>query len=103
MTSLFTKIIARQIPADIVYEDDLAIAFKDIHPAAPFHVLVEDGQLILRSIKYKARLIPVTPELFIAGWANVLFSRDAAGRISGFRYGDREMPLAEFARIGNQP
>lgn len=70
---------------------------------APFHVLVEDGQLILRSIKYKARLIPVTPELFIAGWANVLFSRDAAGRISGFRYGDREMPLAEFARIGNQP
>ena len=40
MTSLFTKIIARQIPADIVYEDELATAFKDIPAAAPFHVLV---------------------------------------------------------------
>jgi histidine triad (HIT) family protein len=38
--SIFSKIIARQIPADIVYEDDQALAFRDIHPAAPFHVLV---------------------------------------------------------------
>lgn len=68
---------------------------------APFHVLAEGGQLILRSIKYKARLTPVTRELFMAGWANVLFSRDAAGRVSGFRYGDRETPLAEFTRVGD--
>lgn len=40
MATLFTKIIERQIPADIVYEDELVIAFRDIHPAAPFHVLV---------------------------------------------------------------
>ena len=39
-TTIFGKIIARQIPADIVYEDDQALAFRDIHPAAPFHVLV---------------------------------------------------------------
>jgi len=38
--TLFEKIIAREIPADIVYEDDLAIAFRDINPQAPFHVLV---------------------------------------------------------------
>jgi len=38
--TLFSKIIRREIPADIVYEDDLAIAFKDIHPQAPVHILL---------------------------------------------------------------
>lgn len=38
--SIFQKIIDREIPADIVYEDDLALAFRDIHPQAPVHVLV---------------------------------------------------------------
>ena len=38
--TLFTKIIRREIPADIVYEDDLALAFRDINPQAPFHILV---------------------------------------------------------------
>ncbi|NEQ40998.1 MAG: histidine triad nucleotide-binding protein [Okeania sp. SIO3I5] len=38
--TLFTKIIRREIPADIVYEDDLALAFRDINPQAPIHILV---------------------------------------------------------------
>lgn len=38
--TLFKKIIDREIPADIVYEDDRALAFRDIHPQAPVHVLV---------------------------------------------------------------
>lgn len=38
--TLFEKIIAREISAEIVYEDDLAIAFHDIHPQAPTHLLV---------------------------------------------------------------
>jgi histidine triad (HIT) family protein len=38
--TLFEKLIARQIPADIVYEDDLLFAFRDIHPQAPTHILV---------------------------------------------------------------
>lgn len=38
--TLFERIIARQIPADIVYEDAYAVAFRDIHPQAPVHVLV---------------------------------------------------------------
>lgn len=40
MASIFTKIIQRDIPADIVFEDDLCIAFKDIAPKAPTHLLV---------------------------------------------------------------
>ncbi|AFY59434.1 histidine triad nucleotide-binding protein [Synechococcus sp. PCC 6312] len=38
--TLFTKIINRQIPAEIIYEDDLAIAIKDINPQAPIHLLI---------------------------------------------------------------
>ncbi len=38
--TLFTKIINREIPADIVYEDDQCICIRDIHPQAPTHVLV---------------------------------------------------------------
>ena len=38
--TLFEKIIAREIPAEIVYEDDLCIAFNDISPQAPCHILI---------------------------------------------------------------
>ena len=38
--TLFAKIINKQIPADIVYEDDLCLAFRDINPQAPVHVLL---------------------------------------------------------------
>ena len=38
--TLFEKLIAREIPADIVFEDDLVIAFRDIKPQAPTHVLI---------------------------------------------------------------
>lgn len=38
--SIFTKIIQREIPADIVYEDDEFISFRDINPKAPIHVLI---------------------------------------------------------------
>ena len=37
---LFEKIIDREIPADIVYEDDLCIAIQDINPQAPIHILL---------------------------------------------------------------
>ena len=39
MATLFDKIIAREIPADIVHEDDEVLAFRDIRPQAPVHVL----------------------------------------------------------------
>ena len=59
-TTIFKKIIDREVPADIVYEDDRCLAFRDVSPQAPTHVLVipkkeiaslaelsdEDGDLI---------------------------------------------------------
>jgi histidine triad (HIT) family protein len=40
MSCLFCRIIAREIPASIVYEDDRVLAFNDINPQAPTHVLI---------------------------------------------------------------
>jgi len=40
MPTLFEKIIAGELPADVVYRDDRVIAFLDIHPAAPVHILI---------------------------------------------------------------
>jgi len=40
MSTIFTKIINKEIPADIVYEDDLCLAFRDINPQAPVHILI---------------------------------------------------------------
>jgi histidine triad (HIT) family protein len=40
MNSIFTRIINREIPAAIVYEDDECIAFRDIDPKAPVHILL---------------------------------------------------------------
>ena len=40
MSTLFAKIVRKEIPATIVYEDDEVLAFEDINPAAPLHVLV---------------------------------------------------------------
>lgn len=40
MATLFTKIINREIPADIVFEDELCLAFRDIDPKAPTHILI---------------------------------------------------------------
>jgi histidine triad (HIT) family protein len=44
--NLFQKIIDRQIKADIVYEDDRALAFRDINPQAPVHVLIIPKKVI---------------------------------------------------------
>jgi histidine triad (HIT) family protein len=46
MSNVFQKIIHKEIPADIVYEDDVCLAFRDIHPKAPVHVLVIPKQEI---------------------------------------------------------
>lgn len=44
--TIFSKIIAREIPADIVFEDDKCLAFRDVNPQAPVHILVIPKQAI---------------------------------------------------------
>ena len=44
--TIFGKIIRKEIPADIVYEDKNTLAFKDINPQAPIHILIIPKKLI---------------------------------------------------------
>lgn len=46
--TIFEKIIARQIPAQIIWEDDDAIAFHDVDPQAPVHVLIVPKKVVPR-------------------------------------------------------
>ena len=40
MPTLFERIISGELPADVVYRDDRVIAFRDLHPRAPVHILI---------------------------------------------------------------
>ncbi len=53
--TLFQKIIDREIPSQIVYEDDKVVAFRDINPKAPVHVLIVPRKPI-------PRILAATPE-----------------------------------------
>ena len=46
MTTIFSQIIRGEIPAEIVYQDDLVTAFRDINPSAPVHVLIVPNKII---------------------------------------------------------
>jgi histidine triad (HIT) family protein len=52
--TLFEKIAAREIPANIVYEDDLVVAFRDTNPQAPTHVVIVPRKLISRIAEAKS-------------------------------------------------
>ncbi len=74
--TLFAKIIRREIPADIVYEDDFCLAFRDIAPQAPVHILLipkkplvnldsaePEDQALLGHLMVKARTIAAQEDL----------------------------------------
>ena len=49
--TIFEKIIRREIPADIVWEDDDVLAFRDVNPQAPVHVLIVPKRLVPRLVE----------------------------------------------------
>ncbi|GAB5465618.1 MAG: histidine triad nucleotide-binding protein [Candidatus Kapaibacteriales bacterium] len=70
MSTIFSKIIKKEIPADIVYESKEVLAFRDINPKAPVHILIipkkkiqslahfeEEDQELLGKLMYTAKLI----------------------------------------------
>lgn len=46
MTTIFAKIARGEIPAEILYQDELVTAFRDIHPQAPVHILIVPNHVI---------------------------------------------------------
>ena len=61
---LFCKIVAGEVPADVVYENDSLIAFRDISPKAPTHILLIPRRHIATMNDLQAGDIPLAGELF---------------------------------------
>ncbi len=93
MDCLFCKIVAGEIPAELVYESDTAIAFRDINPQAPTHVLViprkhiasmndidPDDHSIVGSLYTAAREIAASEGIADEGYRAVMNCNEAAGQ-----------------------
>ncbi len=103
--SIFAKIIAKEIPADIVYEDDICIAFRDIQPQAPSHLLVIPRKAIVS-------LADLTPEdEAMVGRCVIVASQVARqeGLEGGYRLvvncgddGGQEVPHLHFHVLGGR-
>ena len=85
---LFCKIVAGTIPADKVYEDDEFLAFKDIHPAAPVHLLLIPKRHIAtlsacgqNDAELLGKMMALVPDLARKQGCQVV--TDTQGRISG--------------------
>lgn len=105
MTTIFSKIIAREIPADILFEDDLCLAFRDINPRAPTHFLV----IPKKEIESLAELSEEDEQ--IVGRCIMVASRVAAqeGLENGYRLvantrsdGGQEVPHLHFHVLGGR-
>lgn len=68
-TTIFDKIISREIPADVVYEDDISLAFKDVNPQAPVHLLI-----IPKSESQQSMILPKTNVNWLAIYSSSLVS-----------------------------
>jgi histidine triad (HIT) family protein len=69
MPTLFTKIIHREIPAKIVFENEQVLAFEDIHPQAPHHILIVPKKEIPTINDLDRESAPLVGELFLAAKA----------------------------------
>lgn len=91
--TVFSKIIRRELPATIVYEDDLVIAFRDIAPQAPVHILIvpkkpiptlndatDDDRELLGHILLVAKRIAAAEQLSERGYRLVINTNAEAGQ-----------------------
>ncbi|OZB74737.1 MAG: histidine triad nucleotide-binding protein [Halothiobacillus sp. 14-55-98] len=91
--TIFSKIIRREIPADIVFENDRVLAFRDINPQAPVHILIIPKKPIPTVNDIQAEDAPLIGELFVvaaqlaaqegiaeAGYRTVFNCRDHGGQ-----------------------
>jgi histidine triad (HIT) family protein len=106
-TCLFCKIAARQIPSTIVFEDEAVVAFKDIAPQVPVHI-------VLVPRVHVAGLDALTPELAPMVGRIALVAKELAGRLgiaaSGYRLvsncgpdAGQTIPHLHFHLLGGAP
>lgn len=107
MPTLFERIYAGELPADVLYRDDEIIAFRDIHPRAPVHVLVVPRKPIPTADDIADEDAPLIGRLFTV-------ARDIARRegiaADGYRliincraHGGQEVPHLHVHLFGGRP
>lgn len=82
MSTIFAKIIRREIPATFLHEDDLCVVFRDIDPKAPHHVLIVPKRIIPRLIEAKEDDVPILGHLLLVAGK---VARELGVAESGFR------------------
>ncbi len=105
--TIFERIIAREIPADIVYEDEQCLAFRDISPQAPNHILIIPKRVIPRLGEATATDAPLLGHMLIVAGRIA----DAEGvKESGFRLvinhgpdGGETVPHLHMHLLGGRP
>ncbi len=80
--TIFEKIVAREIPAKIVFEDDDVLAFHDVDPKAPVHVLIVPKRVIPRLAQAKETDAPLLGKLILSA---TKVARDLGMAESGYR------------------
>ncbi|HVR34459.1 MAG TPA: histidine triad nucleotide-binding protein [Methylomirabilota bacterium] len=105
--TLFQKIIDREIPAEIVYEDDQVAAFKDIHPQAPTHVLMVPKKPIPRIGEAKSEDRELLGHLLLqaAGVAEKLGLKETGYRLvlNHGPHGGESVPHLHCHILGGRP
>ena len=106
MATIFKKIINREIPASIVYENDKVLAFKDINPQAPIHILVIPKKEIptINDIKEEDRELIGEMYLAIAKIAKDLGIAEEGYRVitNCNEYGGQEVFHIHFHLLGGK-
>jgi histidine triad (HIT) family protein len=105
--TIFSKIIRREIPADILYQDELVTAFRDINPQAPTHILIVPNKLIPTANDVSPEDEPVLGRLFTVA---AKLAKEAGIAEDGYRllvncnrHGGQEVYHLHLHLLGGRP
>ncbi len=80
--TIFSKIVRKEVPADIVYQDDQVTAFRDINPLAPTHILIVPNKLIPTTDDVTPEDEPLLGHMFVVA---TQIARDEGVAENGYR------------------
>ncbi len=105
--TIFSRIARGEVPADIVYQDELVTAFRDIEPQAPVHVLVVPNRVIAAAADVVEGDEPLLGRMFLAA-ARVAAAEGVAGTgyrliVNCGRHGGQEVEHLHMHVLGGKP
>ncbi len=105
--TIFSKIVRKEVPADIVYQDDQVTAFRDINPLAPTHILIVPNKLIPTTDDVTPEDEPLLGHMFVVA---TQIARDEGVAENGYRllvncrdHGGQEVYHLHMHLFGGRP